>query len=312
MTENINVKADEVKAPQTYRRLVMLAGLASVATATTLIAVKAIIWFYSGSTSIFASLTDSMFDALASFINLLALRYSLTPPDRDHRYGHYKSQSLASLAQAAFIGGSAVLLILHGINRFENPQVVAHVDLAIYVSIIAMVLTLALVLFQSFVFKRTQSEAIGADRFHYLSDIVLNLGVLLALILSQQGFLWADGLFAALIGLFILKGAWSIGSHAVDTLLDKSLSGPEMLEITKTITSVPGVISMHDLKTHRAGPKVFIQCHVVLRGCMKVCQAHRLVNEVESKLEKLFPESEITIHMEPDIPETYADVVFKD
>ncbi|MDO5351927.1 MAG: cation diffusion facilitator family transporter [Succinatimonas sp.] len=294
-----------------YRSLVMLAGLASVATAVVLITVKAIIWFYSGSTSIFASLTDSMFDALASFINLLALRYSLTPPDNDHRFGHYKSQSLASLAQAAFIGGSAVLLILHGINRFKYPQVVEHVDLAIYVSIIAMVFTLALVLFQSFVFRRTQSEAIGADRFHYLSDIGLNLGVLIALVLSQQGYLWADGLFAAIIGLFILKGAWSIGSHAIDTLLDKSLSATEMLKISQTINSVPGIISVHDLKTHRAGPKVFIQCHVVLKGCMKVCQAHRIVNEVEYKLEKLFSETEITIHMEPDIPETYETVVFK-
>ena len=89
-----------------YKTLVMLAGFASVATAVILIAIKGIVWFFSGSTSIFASLTDSMFDALASFINLLALRYSLTPPDDEHRFGHYKSQSLASLAQAAFIGGS--------------------------------------------------------------------------------------------------------------------------------------------------------------------------------------------------------------
>ena len=305
-TNNIN------NVSKNYKTLVMLAGFASVITASILIAVKAGIWFYSGSTSIFASLTDSMFDDLASVINLLALRYSLTPPDDDHRYGHYKSQSLASLAQAAFIGGSAVLLIMHGINRFQHPQVVVHLDLAIYVSIFAMAMTMLLVLFQSYVYNRTKSDAIGADRFHYLSDIVLNLGVLIALVLSRQGFLWADGLFAAIIGLFILKGAWSIGKHAVDTLLDKSLSAPEMAEIVKVINNAPGIISMHDLKTHRAGPKVFIQCHVVLKSCMRVCQAHRVVTEVEHRLEALFPETEITIHMEPDIPETYEEAVFKD
>lgn len=303
-----NIECDFSKK---YRTLVMLAGMASVTTAVLLITVKAVIWFYSGSTSIFASLTDSMFDALASFINLLALRYSLTPPDDDHRFGHYKSQSLASLAQAAFIGGSAALLILHGINRIEHPQEVEHVDLAIYVSIIAVVITLVLILFQSFVFKRTQSEAIGADRLHYLSDIGFNLGVIIALVLSQQGYLWADGLFAAIIGLFILKGAWDIGRRAIDTLLDKSLSATEMMKISQVINSVPGIISVHDLKTHKAGPKVFIQCHAVLKGSMTVSHAHLIINEVEHKLEDLFPETEITIHMEPDIPETYETVVFK-
>lgn len=295
-----------------YKTLVMLAGFASVATASILIAIKGAVWFFSGSTSIFASLTDSMFDALASFVNLLALRYSLTPPDDEHRFGHYKSQSLASLAQAAFIGGSAVLLILHGIERIQKPQILEHIDIAIYVSIFAMVITALLILFQTYVFKHTKSEAIGADRFHYLSDIVLNLGVLFSLVLSKLGYVWADGLFASLIGLFILKGAYSIGAQACDTLLDKSLEQSELIKIAQTISSVKDVISFHDLKTHRAGPMVFIQAHVVVKGWMKTCCAHRVINEVEDRLEELYPESEITIHVEPDIPETYQDVKFKD
>ncbi|MDY6466895.1 MAG: cation transporter, partial [Succinivibrio dextrinosolvens] len=94
-----------------YRKLVLLAGGASVITAVLFILIKFGVWMISSSTVIFASLTDSIFDLLASLVNLLALRFSLLPPDDEHRFGHHKSQSLASLAQAAFIGGSAVLLI---------------------------------------------------------------------------------------------------------------------------------------------------------------------------------------------------------
>ncbi len=297
---------------QQYKKLVMLAGIASVSTAVLFIVIKFAVWMASSSTVIFASLTDSMFDLLASLVNLLALRFSLTPPDKEHRFGHHKSQALASLAQAAFIGGSAVLLISHGVERCFNPQPLLHLDLAILVSIVSIVVTFLLVLFQSFVFKKTQSEAIAADRLHYLSDVTLNAGVIAALFMSSYGFKWADGLFASLIGLFILKGAYSIGIKAIQTLLDRSLGKASMAKVLDAIVSVKGVISVHDLKTHRAGPMVYIQGHVVMDANLPLIKAHDIVNEVETNIRTHFPDAEIVMHMEPDVKSTYEDVCFDD
>ncbi|MGN0902916.1 MAG: cation diffusion facilitator family transporter, partial [Succinivibrio sp.] len=276
------------------------------------IVIKLIVWMISSSTVIFASLTDSMFDLLASLVNLLALKFSLAPPDKEHRFGHHKSQALASLAQAAFIGGSAVLLIGHGIERCVRPQNVLCLDLAILVSVVSIVITTLLVLFQTFVYKRTQSEAIAADRLHYVSDISLNIGVMVALVLTYYGYIWADGLFAALIGILIFKGAWHIGFRAVQTLLDKSLGVASLSKIIGAIQSVKGVESIHDLKTHRAGPMVYIQGHLVMDGCMTLISAHEIVNEVERKIRIDFPDAEITLHMEPDEQKTYDEVEFSD
>ena len=136
---------------QRYKKLVMIAGGASVATAILFIIIKFVVWVISSSTVIFASLTDSIFDLLASLVNLLALKFSLSPPDKEHRYGHHKSQALASLAQAAFIGGSSVLLVIHGIERCLHPQGVLYLDLAIIVSVISIVITVLLVLLQTYV-----------------------------------------------------------------------------------------------------------------------------------------------------------------
>lgn len=141
---------------QKYRRLVMLAGTASVSTAVLFIVIKFVVWMFSGSSVIFASLTDSIFDMLASLINLLALRFSLAPPDKEHRFGHHKSQSLASLAQAAFIGGSAVLLIIHGVQRCISPEEVSHIGAALIVSIVCIVFTVLLVLLQTYVYSKTK------------------------------------------------------------------------------------------------------------------------------------------------------------
>ena len=92
---------------QSTASLLRLATYASVATAMTLIAAKFVAWLVTGSVSVLASLIDSLMDAAASLINLFAVRYSLMPADGEHRFGHGKAESLAGLAQAPFIAGSA-------------------------------------------------------------------------------------------------------------------------------------------------------------------------------------------------------------
>ena len=91
-------------------RLMRLATYASVATALLLIAAKVIAYVLTDAVSLLSTLLDSLLDAAASLVNLLAVRQALTPADREHRFGHGKAEPLAGLAQAAFITGSAVLL----------------------------------------------------------------------------------------------------------------------------------------------------------------------------------------------------------
>ena len=105
-----------------HQRLLRLATRASLAVASILVLSKALAWWLSGSVSLLAGLTDSALDAVASFINLLAVHYALRPADDDHRYGHGKAESLAGMAQALFIGGSAVLIALQCQQGKGQPQ----------------------------------------------------------------------------------------------------------------------------------------------------------------------------------------------
>ncbi len=104
-----------------HARLLRLATRASVAVALTLVVAKALAWWLSGSVSMLAGLTDSALDGVTSLLNLLAVHYALRPADDDHRYGHGKAESLAGMAQALFIGGSAVLIALQAFERLKNP-----------------------------------------------------------------------------------------------------------------------------------------------------------------------------------------------
>lgn len=103
-----------------HARLLRLATLASLGVAVTLVIGKAIAWWLSGSVSLLAGLTDSLLDSAASLLNLLAVHYSLRPADDDHRYGHGKAEALAGLAQAMFIGASAVLVAIQAVEQFAT------------------------------------------------------------------------------------------------------------------------------------------------------------------------------------------------
>ena len=283
----------------TYSRLVTMAGLASTATAGILILAKLSAWLLTDSSSMLASLTDSLMDISASVINLLAIRYSLVPADDDHSFGHGKAESLASLAQAAFITGSALVLVMNGFSRLVSPQPMEHLGIGLWVTIGALALTLLLVTFQSYVVKRTDSQAIKADRLHYQSDLLLNSGVLVALALSWYGWLWADGLCAILLGIYILRSAMQIGYEATQTLLDRQLPDEEREEISRLTTSVSGVHGLHDLRTRQSGQLRFIQLHIELDDDLPLRRAHAIADEVEALLLKAFPASDVIIHMDP-------------
>lgn len=281
-------------------RLLRRATYASVTAAVLLIVVKLAVWILTGSVSILASLLDSLLDAAASLVNLLAVRHALMPPDREHRFGHGKAEPLAGLAQAAFIAGSAVLLLVEAIKRLGAPQPVEHGGIGIAVMAVSMAVSLALVQYQRHVIARTNSTAIKADSLHYAGDILVNGGVIVTLVLAR----WLDApiidpAFGGLVAFYIVYSAWQIARLSFDMLMDHELPDDERARIRAACLAHPGVLSVHDLRTRAAGPDLFIQLHVEMDGALPLREAHRISDALEAKLKALYPTAEIIIHQDP-------------
>jgi ferrous-iron efflux pump FieF len=205
--------------------LMRRATYASLAVAGTMILVKLGAWLATGSVSLLSSLLDSLLDAASSLVNLVAVHQALIPPDREHRFGHGKAEPLASLGQAAFITGSAVLLLIQALQHILTPQPVSNTGIGIAVMAFAIVVTLVLVVYQRSVVRRTGSLVVGADEFHYRADLILNGGVIVSLLATASvGWVYLDPIFGAAIGLWIIYGAWRVGMKAVVQLMDRELS----------------------------------------------------------------------------------------
>ncbi|MGC9953378.1 MAG: cation diffusion facilitator family transporter [Rhizomicrobium sp.] len=282
-------------------------ALAAVVTAAFLVAIKTLAFILTDSMAMMASLADSALDVFASFVNLLAVRTALTPADREHRFGHGKAEPLAGLAQSAFIAGSSAFLVIESTERLLEPRPIEHGTAGLVVMGISIAATVVLVTAQQVVVRRTKSIAIGADRMHYLSDILVNVGVVIGIVLATNfGILIADPIVGLLVAAVLAVGVWHVFRQSYNQLMDRELPDADRERIKQIVMGHPAVRDMHDLRTRAAGVHAFIQVHIELDPALSLMSAHAVADEVEAALGEAFPNAEVIIHEDPEGYEAVA------
>jgi ferrous-iron efflux pump FieF len=282
-------------------RLTARAAIASVAAASFLLLLKSYAAWTTGSVAMLGSLADTGLDLLASLVTLYGVRIAATPADHDHRYGHGKAEALAALFQVALITASAVGIGWRAIERLRTDQPTGDAEVGIAVSLIAIAATSALLVYQRRIIARTGSVAIRADNVHYQSDLLLNLAVIGALVLDQHlGFTGADPLFGIAIALWLAWGAFKASNHAVDQLMDKEWPEEKRQRFLALAAQHPELRGIHDFRTRRSGARDFAQFHMYVAPEMSVQDAHHVMDEVEAKIAREFPDVEILIHLDPE------------
>ena len=282
-------------------KLTTRAAFASIAMAVTLIVLKAWASAATSSMAMLGSLADSGLDLIASLVLLLGVRVAALPADHDHRFGHGKAEALAALMQIVLITLSALFIGFRAIERLISGAETAAAELGIIVSVIAMVLTAALITYQRRVVQRTGSLAIGTDRLHYASDLLLNGAVVIALMLDQfAGVRGADAVFGLLIAAWLMWGAWRASGQAFDQLMDREWPEDLRARFLAAAREYPELGGLHDLRTRTSGTHHFAQFHVWVPGAWTVQEAHDRLDRIEEQLQQRFPGTEILIHLDPE------------
>ena len=282
-------------------KLAARAAIASVCTALFLLLLKAFAAWRTGSVAMLGSLADTGLDVIASLITLYGVRLAAIPADHDHRFGHGKAEALVALFQSGLITFSALAIGWRAVDRIADGERTAHAEYGIAVSLVAIVVTLALLAYQRRVIARTGSVAIQADHLHYQSDLLLNLLVIAAIALDQYGGLaGADALLGIAIALWLLAGAWRASRRAVDQLMDREWPEPRRRRFLEVAGRHPALHGIHDLRTRSSGSRDFVQFHAWVDADMTVREAHDVMDEVEAALAADFPGAEILIHLDPE------------
>jgi ferrous-iron efflux pump FieF len=277
------------------------AAYASIAMATFLALLKLWAVWRSDSTAMLGSLADTGLDLVASIATLVGVWVAAQPADRDHRFGHGKAEALAAMFQVVLITLSAAGIALRAVDALIAGERVASASEGVAVSVVAIVATLGLLAWQRHVIRKTGSLAIKTDNVHYKSDLLLNLSVIAALVLDRvAGIGGADPAFGLAIAAWLAWGAWRASSEALDHLMDKEWPDQRREAFVAALAGHPELRGVHDLRTRTSGMHDFVQFHATVDPRMTIAEAHRVMDELEARIEAQFPGVEVLIHPDPE------------
>jgi cation diffusion facilitator family transporter len=261
-------------------------------------ALKAVVGYWTGSLSLLADALHSVTDSANNVLGLIASRFSSPDPDREHPYGHLKFEAVGALGIAAFLGiacfeilQGAVERILHG----SQPIKVSHKE--IWLLLVVLGINIFVAFYERAVGKRVGSPILIADATHTMSDIWVTIVVIAGLIGIWLSYQWLDIVLAFPVALLVFKSGWSVLKENLPWLVDEMAIAPE--KILEIVMEVPGVINCHDIASRGViGRQAFIEMHLIV-DAKDVETAHRITEEVERLLEERFSPVRILIHIEP-------------
>lgn len=238
-------------------------------------------------------------DIMASVAILIGLKIARKPPDENHRYGHFRAETVASLV-AAFIMVTVGLqvLISAGTSFFQENHEIPDMMTA-WTALFSAAVMYGIYLFNSRLAKKINSQSIMAAAQDNRSDALVSIGAFIGIIGARFGFGWLDTLTAFAVGLIILKTAWEIFSDASLALTDafdlKKLQGMQ-----KTVEKVPGVRGVPSIKARSHGNITFVDVVILVDADLNVIESHDITEYVEEALLQEHKIRATHIHIEPD------------
>jgi cation diffusion facilitator family transporter len=237
---------------------------------------------------------------LSDLIVLITSKKSLNPPDDDHNYGHYRYENAVGLFLGVlllFVGGA---MIWSAGKQLENSdQIVAVHVMALYASIICLVVKELLFRYLLNIAKRAKSSLLIANAWHARSDAASSLVVAIGIIFNLLGFHSFDLIAAIIVGVMILKMGWTFSHEAIQALTDKAADTDEVAKIKKIILETPGVINVHDLRTRKVGDSIIADVHIEVKGTLTVAEGHEIAVEARNRVMRSSRVLNLMTHIDP-------------
>lgn len=272
---------------------------------------KTLAWYLTGSVALLSDALESIVNVATAVAALVAISVAQRPADQSHPYGHHKAEFLSAVLEGVLIIVAALLILREAWHAFQNPREIQAVGMGMAINASAGVLNAiwcSILIRQG---RRLRSPALVADGKHLLSDVISSAGVVLGVGLAAvSGWAVLDPALAALVALNILWSGWRVMASSLSGLMDEAVAEDTLTDIRNTISDhATGAIEAHDLRTRHAGPRTFIDFHLVVDGQTTVEQAHDICDRVERALHQRLPDAQITIHVEPDHKAKHSGVL---
>ncbi len=283
-------------------RLEQKATFISSLTAAVLVTIKMIVGIMSGSVAVLASAIDSFLDFSVSIFNFYALHHSDKAPDEQFNFGRSKLEPIAAVVEGTIISLSGLFIFYEAMVKIIHHRPTEYLNESIAVMLVSIVITALLVGFLNYVAKKTNNMVIRADALHYKTDLFSNAAILIALVtMAYTDLGLIDPILGILIAIYMIYSAYPIIKEGVMMLMDAALNEEEVRSINTLLVNNRDITSFHHLRTRQSGSDKFIAVHVVFNVSITLYDAHRISDDIEEDIRKLFLNDKVhsIIHMDP-------------
>lgn len=261
---------------------------------------KTIVGVITGSMTMLSSAVDSGGDLMVSVVNLFVVRLASRAPDDDHNYGHAKVEGLGAMFEGGFIFAAGGFIIYEAIHKAIIGEVSHDSVLGIVVMLPLLAVTFGTVLYLRRMARETGSLVLKADALHYMTDVYMNIGVLVALTLvwlTHEPII--DTIISVGIALYMLYSSIHIVREGFGVVMDKSLDKDLVDKVRALLGACTSIESFHDLKT-RAGKIPHVDFHVVVRPEMTALESHDLYLALRAQIREIVGgTTKVLMHADP-------------
>jgi cation diffusion facilitator family transporter len=240
------------------------AALASIAITVLLTAAKFAVGLASGSIAILAEAAHGIVDTAATLLTFYAVRLADKPADDDHQYGHGKVESLAALAETAFLFLVSGIVVTEAVRRLAgggHSVEVTPIMAGLMIGVIAVDFWRVRVM--SRIAKETGSHALESGALHFAADMASSTVVLAGLAFVWMGYPLADAIAAILVALLICVMSFRLGKRTIDALMDRAPKGATEA-IHEAVEAVPGVVALEQVRVREVGAEVLAEIVVAV------------------------------------------------
>lgn len=278
----------------------------SVLSNSTVVILKNIVGLFTGSVAILSEAIHSLLDLLASFIAFLSVRISSKPADKEHPYGHGKVENISGTIETLLIFVAGIWIIYECIHKIVTPTPIKLPVLGILVMLFGAFINFVVSRIVYRTAKNTNSVAMKSNALHLLTDVYTSLGVALSLLIVHlTGWYILDPIIGIILACYIMVEAFKLMKETFPPLMDARLSKEEENQIIQIIESFKDeYIEYHDFRTRRSGAEEYIDFHLVVASNESIETVHDLCDRIEERINNLFHQANILIHIEPENEKT--------
>lgn len=280
--------------PQIARRGIYLSIVTYVIISTT----KLLVGYSFDSDAVFADGLNNFTDSFASIALLVGMILSQRPADQNHRYGHYKIETITTLIMSFVIFYIGITVTIDSTTALINQEYAAPTPINAVIGLSSGVIMSGVYWYNNRLGKKLNSPSLKASAKDNLSDALTSFATALSVVLSRTGILWLDGAMAIVVGLIIIKSGYDIFKESAFSLSD-GFPQEDLDNYRKIVRMVPGVRAVSDIRGRNYGANVYIDITILVDPEISVQAGHNITEKVESALQQTEDVTAIDVHVEP-------------